>query len=64
MLFLPTLWYHQVEQKSGTDGPCIAVNYWYDMDYDFRYLWQQSWTKMAEMNENGDVDSEREKLME
>ena len=33
MLYLPSLWYHQVTQSDG----CIAVNYWYDMKYDIRY---------------------------
>lgn len=39
MLYLPSGWFHHVRQKSGTwdDGsiaPCIAVNYWFDMDYE------------------------------
>jgi peptidyl-lysine (3S)-dioxygenase / protease len=42
MLYLPAGWFHHVRQECGTwndqDGnlvqaPCIAVNYWYDMDY-------------------------------
>lgn len=48
MLFLPALWYHKVEQECDQDGLCIAVNYWYDMDYDFRYVWQQSWSRLGE----------------
>ena len=39
MLYLPAGWYHHVSQRCGkfTDGtkaPCIAVNYWYDQDYE------------------------------
>ena len=40
MLYLPSGWYHHVQQKCGTwdeDGspaPCIAVNYWFDMEYE------------------------------
>lgn len=39
MLYLPSGWFHHVRQKCGTwdDGsiaPCIAVNYWFDMDYE------------------------------
>lgn len=30
MLYLPSLWYHQVEQVGRT----VAVNYWYDMKFD------------------------------
>ncbi|XP_045119635.1 bifunctional peptidase and (3S)-lysyl hydroxylase Jmjd7-like isoform X1 [Portunus trituberculatus] len=32
-LFLPSLWYHHVRQSQG----CLAVNFWYDMEYDLRY---------------------------
>nr|XP_019540314.2 bifunctional peptidase and (3S)-lysyl hydroxylase Jmjd7 [Aedes albopictus] len=40
MLYLPSLWYHHVRQSHK----CIAVNFWYDMDYDARYCYY----KMAE----------------
>lgn len=34
MLYLPALWYHQVAQRADEDeGVCVAVNYWYDMDF-------------------------------
>ncbi|KAK4203331.1 cupin-like domain-containing protein [Triangularia verruculosa] len=33
MLYLPALWYHKVSQSVDTDGVCVAVNYWYDMDF-------------------------------
>lgn len=33
MLYLPSLWFHHVRQSHG----CIAVNYWYDMQYDIKY---------------------------
>ncbi|XP_048751149.2 bifunctional peptidase and (3S)-lysyl hydroxylase Jmjd7-like [Ostrea edulis] len=33
ILYLPSLWYHHVQQSHG----CIAVNYWYDMQYDIKY---------------------------
>ena len=36
-LFLPSLWYHHVRQSHG----CIAVNYWYDMEYDMKYNYYQ-----------------------
>ncbi|XP_076270256.1 jumonji domain containing 7 isoform X1 [Rhynchophorus ferrugineus] len=29
VLYLPSLWFHHVRQSHG----CIAVNYWYDIDY-------------------------------
>ncbi|KAI9550566.1 hypothetical protein GHT06_016442 [Daphnia sinensis] len=33
MLYLPSMWFHHVRQSHG----CIAVNYWYDMQYDIKY---------------------------
>lgn len=35
ILYLPSLWYHHVRQSHK----CIAVNFWYDMDYDARYCY-------------------------
>merc|ERR1719262_1669522 len=29
ILYLPSLWFHHLRQSHG----CIAVNFWYDMDY-------------------------------
>ncbi|KAG8560979.1 hypothetical protein GDO81_015204 [Engystomops pustulosus] len=46
MLYLPSLWFHHVRQSHG----CIAVNYWYDMEYDIKYHYFQlldSLTKAA-----------------
>ncbi|MEE6492515.1 hypothetical protein FKM82_016597 [Ascaphus truei] len=37
MLFLPSLWFHHVRQSHG----CVAVNYWYDMEFDIRYHYFQ-----------------------
>jgi len=39
VLFLPALWYHRVSQKSDNEGRTIAVNFWYDMAFDFRYVY-------------------------
>lgn len=38
ILYLPAGWFHHVSQEcgqweDGTTAPCIAVNYWFDMDY-------------------------------
>ncbi|XP_071955102.1 bifunctional peptidase and (3S)-lysyl hydroxylase Jmjd7-like [Antedon mediterranea] len=33
MLYLPSLWFHHVHQSHG----CIALNYWYDMEFDIKY---------------------------
>ncbi|KAM8914107.1 bifunctional peptidase and (3S)-lysyl hydroxylase JMJD7 isoform 2-T2 [Spinachia spinachia] len=37
MLYLPSLWFHHVQQTHG----CIAVNFWYDMEYDIKYNYFQ-----------------------
>nr|XP_034825940.1 uncharacterized protein LOC117983480 [Maniola hyperantus] len=34
-LYLPSLWFHHVTQSHG----CIAVNYWYDMEFDIKYCY-------------------------
>ena len=33
MLYLPAMWFHHVQQSDRT----VAVNYWYDMQYDMKY---------------------------
>lgn len=32
-LYLPAMWYHKVSQTSSAEGICVAVNYWYDMEF-------------------------------
>uniref|UniRef100_A0A8C4X0Z9 Bifunctional peptidase and (3S)-lysyl hydroxylase JMJD7 n=1 Tax=Eptatretus burgeri TaxID=7764 RepID=A0A8C4X0Z9_EPTBU len=36
-LYLPSLWFHHVRQSHG----CMAVNFWYDMEYDIKYSYFQ-----------------------
>lgn len=33
VLYLPSLWFHYLAQSHG----CIAINYWYDMEFDIKY---------------------------
>ncbi|XP_012267185.2 bifunctional peptidase and (3S)-lysyl hydroxylase Jmjd7 [Athalia rosae] len=35
LLYLPSLWFHHVRQSHA----CIALNYWYDMEYDIKYAY-------------------------
>jgi len=35
VLYLPSLWFHHVQQSHG----CIAVNFWYDMVFDFKWAY-------------------------
>lgn len=54
ILYLPSGWYHMVQQRCGIwddDGsraPCIAVNYWYDMEYGGeKYAMRQLISRLA-----------------
>jgi jumonji domain-containing protein 7 len=38
MLYLPSLYFHHVQQHGKR---VIAVNYWYDMEYDIKYVYYQ-----------------------
>ena len=39
-LYLPAMWYHHVSQSRGPGGePALAVNYWYDMQFDDRFAY-------------------------
>ncbi|XP_048006768.1 bifunctional peptidase and (3S)-lysyl hydroxylase JMJD7-like isoform X1 [Leguminivora glycinivorella] len=42
-LYLPSLWFHHVTHSHG----CIAVNYWYDMDFDIKYCYFKMLEKMC-----------------
>ena len=37
MLYLPSQWFHQVSQRVDRCGRVIAVNLWYDMNYDMKW---------------------------
>ena len=56
ILYLPAGWYHHVTQECGEwdDGsaaPCIAVNYWYDQDYEGeRYVMRQLMSRLVQMS--------------
>lgn len=34
MLFLPSMWFHQVAQR----GTTVAVNHWFDMKFDTKFV--------------------------
>ena len=34
MLYLPSMWYHHVTQDEGDQDAVIAVNWWFDMQFD------------------------------
>ncbi|KAG0613312.1 hypothetical protein M758_6G093600 [Ceratodon purpureus] len=39
LLYLPSLWFHHVRQTPDTEGRTIALNYWYDMQFDMKYAY-------------------------
>ena len=54
VLYLPAGWYHHVTQRcgkwqDGSSAPCIAINYWYDQEYEGdRYVLRQLVSRMVE----------------
>ena len=47
VLYLPSLWYHHVEQTPGPEGLCISVNWWYEMAFGHVYAMHSMIEKMA-----------------
>ncbi|XP_008797954.1 bifunctional peptidase and (3S)-lysyl hydroxylase Jmjd7 [Phoenix dactylifera] len=39
ILYLPSMWFHHVRQTPDRHGRTIAVNYWYDMQFDIKYAY-------------------------
>ncbi|XP_015597528.1 jmjC domain-containing protein 7 isoform X2 [Cephus cinctus] len=44
MLYLPSLWFHHVRQSQA----CLALNYWYDMEYDIKYAYFKALETLCE----------------
>ena len=65
ILYLPSGWYHHVSQQCGVwdDGspaPCIAVNYWYDMDYEGeKYVMRQLLSRLVDVARHSTSTSEQ-----
>ncbi|ETN46133.1 uncharacterized protein HMPREF1541_00317 [Cyphellophora europaea CBS 101466] len=63
MLYLPAGWYHHVSQECGTwdDGsfaPCIAINYWFDMDYEGeKFVMRQLMSRLVNLAKEMPADS-------
>ncbi|KAG2680038.1 hypothetical protein I3843_11G079300 [Carya illinoinensis] len=39
ILYLPSMWFHHVRQSPDAAGRTIAINYWYDMQFDIKYAY-------------------------
>lgn len=46
MLYLPSLWFHHVRQSHG----CIAMNYWYDMEFEVKYCYYKLLEDLTSLN--------------
>merc|ERR1712137_1406828 len=51
LLYLPSLWFHQVSQKEDAEGKVIAVNCWFDMQYDIKYNYFTFLDELSRQNE-------------
>ena len=47
VLYLPSLWFHHLSQSQG----CVAVNFWYDMQFDIKYVYQQMLSNLVRIQE-------------
>lgn len=36
---MPSMWFHHVKQTPDSSGRTIAINYWYDMQFDIKYAY-------------------------
>eukprot|EP00127_Corallochytrium_limacisporum_P002989 Clim_evm36s144 gene=Clim_evmTU36s144 len=55
-LYLPSMWYHNVAQNAIDDDFVIAVNYWYDMDFDALYHYRKFINDIAEACKQQDIE--------
>ena len=44
-LYLPSLWFHHLSQSHG----CVAVNFWYDMEFDAKYTYYNLLTDLDKL---------------
>lgn len=52
ILYLPAMWFHKVSQSCGEEGFCLAVNYWYDLEFSGSF-----WATNAFIREVGNAVS-------
>lgn len=51
VLYLPAMWYHTVAQVDDSEGRCIAVNHWWDMQFDHKWASYQFMSKVIEQRQ-------------
>eukprot|EP00210_Caulerpa_lentillifera_P005326 g5089.t1 len=50
VLYLPSLWYHHVEQRNTPNELVVAVNFWYDMKFDVHYAYHKFVNTLTKSN--------------
>lgn len=63
-LYLPALWFHKVQQIDDPEGLCVAVNYWYDLDYSSDLWIQWKFMRKISMIAHGRLDECDKELSE
>ncbi|CAL1373862.1 unnamed protein product [Linum trigynum] len=69
ILYLPSMWFHHVRQSPDERGCTIAVNYWYDMQFDIKYAYfnflqsihhrpRSSRSRLEDLDEDADEDED------
>ncbi|KAF2748704.1 phospholipase A2 [Sporormia fimetaria CBS 119925] len=57
MLYLPALWYHKVQQSCNEEGICVAVNYWYDLEFSGGFWSMANFVRAAGLVVGGEDDA-------
>eukprot|EP01059_Diplonema_ambulator_P005474 TRINITY_DN15201_c0_g1_i1.p1 TRINITY_DN15201_c0_g1~~TRINITY_DN15201_c0_g1_i1.p1 ORF type:complete len:335 (+),score=46.43 TRINITY_DN15201_c0_g1_i1:40-1005(+) len=60
LLYLPSLWYHEVRQQGGLDGITIAVNYWWDINYDATFWTLEAIRRMGTLSKGEPLSEDEE----
>jgi len=50
VLYLPSQWFHHLSQSQL----CVAVNFWYDMKFDTKYVYNQMLANLVKLGQNKD----------
>lgn len=56
ILYLPSLYFHEVHQVEDNEGLCVAVNYWYDMDYGESWCFMNSLLEISDAHFKGSLN--------
>lgn len=60
VLYLPSLWFHMVEQEPDENGKNISINMWYDMQFGPAHNYNKMLEKMSNLLDGFDLQEEEE----